>query len=148
MASSMKLDVKAEGINETLAAFKKMPKEASKELRVKSKELVGTLTPRIQSAARSDRSPQSKLLGPTVRPKSDRVPAIQTGGAKKIGRNRVPAFKLLFGSEFGSDRYKQFGKPHQGQNGSWFFPVVENESSTISKAWLSAADEVVKKFSN
>lgn len=145
--SALNISVKLEGAQETFAAFRRLPKDATKELREKSLALAQSLVSRIQSAAASDTSPQAALFGPTVRPKRDRIPAIQAGGARRVGRNAVPVWGVLFGGEFGSNRFGQFGKPHSGRTPSGpLFGVAERESGAISKAWNDAADGIVERF--
>jgi hypothetical protein len=58
----------------------------------------------------------------------------------------VPAFKVLFGSEFGSNRLKQF-RPHHGRQGYWAFPTVDASQAEISDKWGRVADEILHRFS-
>lgn len=143
--TSLTVRMSIHGVRETLQALRALPKEANDQIRDKSLELSKMLTGRLQSAARID-SAQSALMAPTIRPARDRVPTVQAGGMRKVGRNRVPAYKVLFGSEFGSNNLKQY-RPHQ-QGGYWFFVTVDNEQGPIAKAWREAADEVVRSFSS
>lgn len=144
--SGLTLTVEIDGVRETLAAFRELPKQATDKLRDAAGEIASDLVPVVRSAARTDRSPQAALVASTVKVRRDRVPVLVAGGTKRLGVNRAPAFKLLFGSEFGSNRYDQFHKRHLGQTGSWFFPVVEDEAGRISEAWNSAADAIIRDF--
>lgn len=135
-----------EGYKETLAAFRELPKDASKSLREQTLKLSEALAEGIKEAARRDVSPQAELLIPTVRARKDRVPNIRAGGVKRVGSNKVPAYKVLFGAEFGSDRFKQFHKPHNGTEGSWFFQSVERDQDQISQAWRTVANDIVSAF--
>jgi hypothetical protein len=139
--------VRIEGVRETLAAYRRLPKEASKALRNRSTELTETLAGRARAAAMSDQAPQSPLLAKTVRARRDRVPSIVAGGFAKVGRRKVPAWKVLFGSEFGSDAYKQFGRRHSGRKGHWFFPTAERNADDVIAAWRRAADDIARSFS-
>lgn len=138
-----------EGIRETLAALRELPKDASNELRDASQRLSESLATDVQSAARAE-GRQAAILAKTVRARRDRVPVIVAGGMTRIGRNRKPAYKLLFGSEFGASqegRYalKQF-KPHLGRGSYWFFKTVEDKQTEIASEWGKAADDVVRRF--
>lgn len=144
--TSVTMNVQAEGVDETLAAFRRLPKEASKALRERSKALAQVLAARAKTAAVSAPTPQAALVAGTVRVKSDRLPAIQAGGSSPVGRHGVPAWKVLFGSEFGSNRYSQFGHSHTGQSGLWLFPTVEREQAAQIKAWGQVADDIVRAF--
>jgi len=144
--------IRESGVKETLAAFRGLPKEANKALRQRSKELVAALVPKVQSAAMAAPTPQAALVAPTVRPASDRVPAIQAGGRS--------ATAVVFGSEFGMNRHSgwyaapryesstglQYHHEHTGREGLWFFPTVEREGPALIRAWQRAADDVVREF--
>lgn len=143
-STSLKVNVRISGVHETLAAFRNLPDEANNELRDATLKLAQTLSGQIQQSALSE-GRQAALMAPTVKAKRDRVPVVTAGGTKRVGRNKKPAFKLLFGSEFGSRR-KQF-KPHRGRQGYWFFPIVEKEASEIAKTWDGVAQDIIARFS-
>lgn len=143
---SLTMTVRIEGVKETLAKFRQLPKDASDEIRERSMRLAEVLAVKAQAAARSDVSPQAKLVASTIRPRRDRVPVIVAGGSKRVGRRRSPAWGVLFGAEFGANQYPQFGKPHQGREGSFLFPVVEENSELVEREWNAAADDVIARF--
>lgn len=138
---------RVEGLQETLKAFRELPKNASDELRDAAQQLSEFIALKVRQSGMSDAAPQSRLVATTVKAKRDRVPVVEAGGTTPLGRRGKPAYKLLFGSIFGSDVYTQFGRPHAGTAGYWFFPVIEENQAEISKAWTDAADAVVRKFS-
>lgn len=131
------------GADEILRAFRQLPKEASDELRDTAQRLAADLATDIAAAARRE-GRQAALMAPTVKAKRDRVPVVQAGGAKRVGRNRVQAGKLLFGSEFGS-RLPQF-RPHLSGGSYWFYDTVERQDSEIYAEWLKAADRIIQAF--
>ena len=154
---TLTIRLRATGIKETLTAFNRLPKDANKELRDASARIAEALARSAKSASRIDA--QAAAVGATVRVARDRVPVVQAGGAKRITSSRVPAYALLFGSEFGAGgRYGWYaaGKygdssgrqfhPHQGRTGRWFFPTVEREAPHALQLWGQAADEIVRKF--
>lgn len=143
---SITLSVYGEGFRETLRVLKHLPKEANKELRKRTRELSVLLAQRAKADGMTDPAPQSSDVATTVRAVTDRVPSITAGGTRRLGRNRAPAYKLLFGSLFGSNAYEQFHRPHAGQSAYWFFPVVEKNAADINKAWLAIADSIVRDF--
>lgn len=144
---SLTVGVKIDGLDETLVRLRKMPKEANAALKDYAGELAGFLARKIEGAARSDRSAQAKRVASTVKVRRDRLPVIEVGGSTRIASTKVPAYALLFGAEFGSNRFSQFNKRHQGKKGSWFFGTVDDQAQEISEAWTEAADEVVRRFS-
>lgn len=136
--------VRIDGLRETLAALSKLPKDANNELRAASLEISKEISAAAKQAGTSEGS-QAALVAKTVRRQRDRVPVVVAGGTKKLGRNKKPAYKLLFGSEFGANRYTQY-RPHLGRGSYWFFKTIEDEQATIAKKWLDAADAIIRKF--
>lgn len=134
--------VRITNLRETIRAFKDLPEDASKEMRAASLSIAGVLAVDIRNAARANA--QSALMVPTIRAVRDRVPVVQGGGTRRVGRNRVPAYKVLFGAEFGSHALKQF-RPFDG-TGYFFFPTVEQNRGYIDREYNEAADEVLKKW--
>jgi hypothetical protein len=138
------ITVRIEGGRETLAAFRRLPREASTALRERSLELAKALAGRVQSSATGD-SPQSALMATTVKAKRDRIPVIEAGGTTRVGSSRVPAYKVLFGSEFGARTLPQY-RPHVGRGSYWMFRTVEDNEAMIAAGWLRAADDIVRAF--
>lgn len=150
--------VHAEGVREALAAFRRLPKDANKELREASKFIARIIASSAKAASNIDS--QAAAVGKTVRVVSDRVPAVQAGGARRVTSTGARAFELLFGSEFGMNRRSgwyanpryggetagQFASRHTGRSGRWFFPTVEREAPAALREWRKAADDIVKKF--
>lgn len=131
------------GAAEILRAFRELPKEASDQLRDRSQQLAGELAQDIAAAARAE-GRQAALMAPTVKAKRDRVPVVTAGGAKRVGRRRVSAGKLLFGSEFGSN-LRQF-RPHLSGGSYWFYRTVDTRDSQIYAEWLKAADALIQAY--
>lgn len=131
------------GARELLAAFRKLPKDASDQLREAAGDIAASLVDDIAGAARAE-GRQAKLMAPTVKVKRDRVPAIQAGGSKRVGRNKVPAGELLYGSEFGSN-LPQF-RPHVAGGSYWFYSTIEARDSEIYARWLEAVDSIISTF--
>lgn len=140
---TLTVTIRITGLRETIRAFKNLPDDASTELRAASLSIAGAVAVDIRQAARTNA--QSGLLAPTVRPARDRVPAVQAGGTRRVGSNRVPAYKVLFGSEFGAKTLKQF-RPFT--DSYWFFRTVEEKQGYIESEWLDAADEILRKWAS
>lgn len=144
MSQKLTISVHITGAAETLAAFRRLPREASDALRERSLELATSLADKVRAAAESD-SPQSALMGPTVKARRDRIPTIEAGGSTRVASSRVPAYKILFGSEFGARTLAQY-RPHVGRGSYWMFKTVEDNEAQISAAWNKATDDIVKAF--
>jgi len=142
--ATLRITVRIDGLNSTLRALSKLPKDANDEIRKASLELSKQLASKAKiSGLREGR--QAALVASTVKARRDRVPVIAAGGMKRLGRNRAPAYKLLFGSEFGANTLKQY-KPHIGRGSYWFFKTVEDNQKEIADAWNDAADRVIREF--
>lgn len=136
--------VRITGVRETVAALSRLPKDANDEIRAAAQALAKDLAAAASAAGRAE-GRQAALVATTVRAARDRLPVVNAGGTRRLGRNREPAYKLLFGSEFGANFYDQY-KPHLGSGSYWFFRTIEDEQVEISAAWLRAADEIIKRF--
>lgn len=140
---SGEIEIEILGAREILRAFRELPAEASDQLREQSGQIARKLADDIEAAARSE-GRQAALMAATVKVRRDRVPVVQAGGAKRVGRNRVPASDLLYASEFGSN-LRQF-RPHLKGDSYWFYDTVERQDSEIYAAWLEAVDAILNAF--
>lgn len=142
---ALTMRVSVYGVRETIAAFDRLPREARREIEEASLDIARSMVPRLRFAA-VGLGRQGPLLGSTVRALKDRVPVVSAGGAAPLGSRRRPAFKLLFGFEFGSDRYGQFRR-HLGGGGSyWMFKTVFERQDEMMRRYLRAADAIIDKF--
>lgn len=139
------------GAREVLSAFRVLPKDATVQLRDASQELAQALAVDVAAAGRAEGS-QAALVAATVKARRDRVPVIEAGGTRRIGSRKKPAYKLLFGSEFGGSQsgnyaLRQF-KPHLGKGSYWIFKTVEEPAAQarIDREWNEAADRVLRAF--
>lgn len=138
------VNVRVEGLREVIRALNNLPKNANDEIREKARVIAGKLAETAKQAGRAE-GRQAGAVIKTVRVQRDRLPVVVAGGMRKLGRNKKPAYKLLFGSEFGATVLKQY-KPHLGKDSYWFFKTIEEERTFISAEWLEAADEIIRKF--
>lgn len=145
MGSRLTITIKIEGLRETLAKFKELPPEASAELRKAARKVAEDVANDARRRA-AQRGGQAALLVPTVKTNLDRVPSVSAGGSQRLGRNRKPAYKLLFGAEFGAKFLKQF-KP-RNTFGYWFYPAYYSNKDKIDEQWTVAADAIVNKFTS
>ena len=140
------LHIQMTGVRETLAAFRKLPKDATAKLRDANQKIVDQLDDKIQNAARAS-SKQSALVVPGIKARRDRVPSVQAGGARKVGSNRRPLHKIMFGANFGATFLPQF-RPHRGagEDDYWFYSTVQDNKDQIFKEWADAADKVMREW--
>lgn len=146
------------GVRATLAKLKYLPKEASDKLRDESQKLASFLALNAKSAGYAE-GRQVGLVAGTIKAVRDRVPSVTMGGSQRLGRNRKPAYGLLFAAEFGMDgRSGWYGAskyghsagrqwhPHAGTDGYFFFKTVDRNAGQIDAAWNRVADDVINEF--
>lgn len=145
------VDVKIDGLRETLRAFRELPKEASVEMRDEAGKIAQDMAGWISSAASAD-SRQSALLAGTVKVRRDRVPVVEIGGTAKVGtgtgRSKGRAYQILFGANFGSRSFPQFRQWAGKGNDYFVFKNIEAHEREIENRYLDAADRVIAKWSS
>lgn len=139
---TLTITIRISGLRETVRAFRKWPDDAITEIRAASLSIAGFVATKIRGAARLN--PQSALIAPTVRAMKDRLPVIVAGGNRRVGSNRVPVYKVLFGAEFGAVTLAQFRAFNSG--GYFFFVTVDREADYIQREYLGAVDEINRKW--
>lgn len=145
MAGGMRVKVRIEGVKEIVAAFKRMPEVAQRQLERASRDLADELVVKVRMAGAAS-SGQSALAALTVKSATTgKVPVITAGGSMRVGRNLKPAHKILFGAEFGAHTLKQF-RPYTGSDGYWFFRTIRDNERSISEAYNRAADAIVEAW--
>ena len=140
---TLTLTLHVDGLKEALRAISKLPKDAQVEVRDRALTIAEGLAIKLRVAARGE-SAQAGLMAPTIRARRDRVPSVEAGGTRRVGRKRKPAYKILFGSEFGS-HLPQF-KPHLGRGSYWFYKTFEDNQEALMSEWAEAVNEVADKW--
>lgn len=144
------INVRIEGLQATLRAFRDLPADASAEMRDEAGKIAADMAEWIAAAARDD-SKQSALVADTVKVLRDRVPVVSIGGSSKVGtgsgRRKGRAYEILFGANFGSRTHPQF-RPWAGRGNDYFvFSQIEGHEREIEDRYLDAADRVIAKWS-
>lgn len=139
---ALTVTIRISGYRELVRAFKNWPDDAIKEIRAAGLSIAGAVAVRIKLAAMAQA--QSGLLAPTVKAVPGTMPSIEAGGFRRVGRNKVPAYKVLFGSEFGSKSLPQYRA--FDADGYWFFITVQANGSFIEREYLEAVDETNRKW--
>lgn len=153
MGITVKLRI--DGARETLAAFRKLGKEATAALKDANKEISNDLADKVRNAARASDA-QSSAVAPSIKAKRDRIPSITAGGTRLAtkqrrrsrGQRKTTAGDLVFGANFGATYLPQFRK-HNGGAGSddyWFFSTVEENEAAMVKQWTDTADRLLNEW--
>lgn len=139
--------IEVEGLKPLLRTLSKLPREVNAEVRKASKTIATREADRIRAAANDT---LSRAVAVSVRARSDRVPAIVSGGSRKVAVSGHPsAGQAFFGAEFGGGARPttaQF-RPHRGRHGYWLWPTLRADEERMLTEWLAALDTIVKGWS-
>ncbi|HZW73563.1 MAG TPA: hypothetical protein VFF43_08435 [Caldimonas sp.] len=130
-----------DGLAPTLRAFNTYGKEANAELRDASGKIAGKTAAQAAHVGAS-LPQQAPLAASSLRVARDRVPALQMGGARKVGHRRAPVGALIYGAEFGgrgSSKTMQF-LPHRGRDGYFLFPTIRARGLDDTAIYLEHLD--------
>lgn len=140
-----RISVTVRGAREVERAFSRVPAQGREIMARYIDEAAEKLAKAVRAAA-SASSRQASLMAPTVKAVPGGRATVSAGGGIPVGRNHKPAFKVLFGSEFGAHIYKQF-RPHLGNGSYWFFRTIETEKPLLDRELEGMADELVRRWS-
>ena len=154
------MQVKVEGLDETLRAFKAYGKDANRELRQAAGVEADRMVAALILAAQAE-SKQAALTATSVKRRSDRVPVIVAGGSTRIRKpvrsfssrptklsSAVSAGDVFFGAEVGGGRRpttRQF-PPWAGRRGYWFWPTVRAHLPALRRRYIAALDDLARKW--
>jgi hypothetical protein len=132
----------------------------NKEIRAASVKLIGKVVTNVQSAAATAPNKRQAIESAKgFRARPDRVPVIKLNGSagfvsttrpNRKRKTKVTRGDVFFGSEFGSNRLKQFparsGSFFGGNRGYYFWPTIEDMAEDIRKEYLEALDSITNKL--
>ena len=135
-----------------IKAFKAMDDEAISQAKVESSALATYLQRKIESKASSLAS--SKVAGRVADgarvSKSSKIGEISFGFASQKFSGGATTQQLWGGSEFGSNRYKQFpvwsGREGRGSRGWFIYPTLRAEQPYILNQWEQSFDKILKEW--
>jgi hypothetical protein len=150
VADGIVVHVRIQGAGAVLRAFNQLPRDANRELKDGTAELVREFIPKVKAAGVAE-GRQAVRAAKTVRAHRDRLPSIVAGGGRARG--------VIFGSEFGMNRRsgwyaarryansdgRQY-RPHLGAGSYWFFKTVEDNEAQIAAKWLEVADAIARDW--
>ena len=133
-------------------AFKAMDDEAISQAKETSSALADFVRGRIVSAANNvtrNRLDNKVAEGARVS-KSSKIGEISFGFAGQKLSGGGTTQQLWGGSEFGSNKYKQFpvwsGREGRGSRGWYIYPTLRSAQPEIIKKWEESFSTIVRKF--
>lgn len=134
-----------------LKTFNKMGKAANKDLRDASwaiaKDVASEITASATGASATGGNPfQAQAVATGVKPYRDRLAKIKISGKRQVASGGATVEDLLWGAEFGSNKYKQFKprtpKTGRGNVGYFIFPTLKRLQPKIRRDWIKAVEQV------
>jgi hypothetical protein len=129
-----------EGLDETLRAFRALPKEVKDE----ADDLVREISGFVAEVTRDAASTKAEVkAAESIRSQKN---SVSIGGGGKRDR----AGNMALGTEFGGQARKttmQFRK-HRGRTGYFFWPTIRGNSEIIKKKWDDLLEKVTDRWAH
>ena len=134
-----------------IKAFGAMDDQAVTEAKRESSALVEYLKKKIIDASgRTKNLVDDRVAAGSRVSKSSKIGEISFGFASQKFSGGGTTQQLWAGSEFGSNKYKQFpnwsGKFGRGSRGWFIYPTLRHEQPYIIAQWENAFDRIVKEW--
>jgi len=134
-------------LNDVLRAFRKLPKEASAELRVASQTIADKhMAPAWRNAALIYAGPWGEEIANSVRARKDRVPAVAIGYKKKVFSGGANSITVRYPSDMGRRGLAGDRTPPAFGDGSDWMQYVKNYKPLAFEEWGRAVDRIVMKW--
>ena len=144
-------EARIDGLNELLRDLRKLPKEASKELRASSKTIANKhMVPAWKTAAIEGAGAWGQDIANSVRAGSDRVPKVMIGGNKKVTRGGATATMLRYPSDKGNRGRAAKGAKNRmpaafGSGTDWISNARDYQPAALQE-WGKAVDRVIGRW--
>lgn len=159
-AGSASITIEIEGLYGALKKWSAADPMFNKEIRIASVQLMNNLLPKINSAASKSINPKQAVeVAKGIRARPDRIPVLRvnlesnfvsTTRPNRKRKTKVRRGDVFYGSEFGSNRLKQFpprsDKFGSGNKGYWFWPTIEENAEATNKAYIAALDRITQNL--
>jgi hypothetical protein len=135
-----------------IKAFKAMDDEAISQAKVSSNALASYLQGKIQAKAGTlqSRNVAGRIADGSRVSKSSKIGEISFGFAAQKFSGGATTQQLWGGSEFGSNRFKQFpvwsGREGRGSRGWFIYPTLRAEQPYIINEWENSFDKILKEW--
>jgi len=135
-----------------IKAFKAMDDEAISQAKVSSNALATYLQGKIQAKAVTlqSRNVAGRIADGSRVSKSSKIGEISFGFVGQKFSGGATTQQLWGGSEFGSNRFKQFpvwsGREGRGSRGWFIYPTLRAEQPYIINEWENSFDKILKEW--
>lgn len=151
MNEQIRYEINQSDLRTLLNTFTKMGKAANKDLRDASYDIAREVAKDLKASASGAGSIggnpfQAQVVAEGIRPYRDRLAKIKISGKRPIASGGGTVEDLLWGAEFGSNKFKQFPRrsPREGKGnrGYFIFPTLRRTQPKIRKQWVDAVNKV------
>ena len=139
-------------LRQIVGAFKAMDEQATQEAKLVSGALAEYLQGKISTKAGSLQSSNvaSRIAEGSRVSKSSKIGEISFGFVSQKFSGGATTRDLWGGSEFGSNRFKQFpvwsGREGRGSRGWFIYPTLRAEQPYIINEWENSFSKIVKEW--
>ena len=139
-------------LRSVLKALKNMEEGATEAAKRESGALSDYVRGKVIDSAHSlySRAVASRIAEGASVKKSSKIGEITYGFANQKFSGGASTKTLWGGSEFGSNKYKQFpiwsGKQGRGSRGYFIYPTLRKEQPYILAEWTNAFDKILKEW--
>ena len=139
------------GLNELLRDFRKLGKEAARELRASSKTIAEQhMVPAWKNAALQYAGPWGEDIANSVRAGSDRIPKVMIGSAKKVMTGGASATMVRYPSDKGDRGRAASGArnrmPAAFESGTDWINQARDYQPKALQEWAKAVDRIAFKW--
>jgi hypothetical protein len=132
-------------------SFKAMDDEATAQAKEVSSELADWVRGKIvDKAGQTKNKLDDRIAAGSKVSKSSKIGEMSFGFASQKVSGGGTTQQLWGGSEFGSNKWKQFpiwsGREGRGSRGWWIYPTLRSVQPEIIKRWESGFSDIVKRF--
>jgi hypothetical protein len=141
-------DVQIFGLTEMMRDLRRLPKEASDEMRKSSQQIATDLMVPYWKAAAESAGPWGGRISSTVRAKRDRIPSVSIGSNRRAFSGGASPTAVRYPSHAGGKgRAGAAGTlpPAFGDGFGWMRSMGKYKPEAVKK-WLEALDRVKRKF--
>lgn len=139
-------DAYVDGLNDVLRAFRRLPKEASAELRVASVQIADRhMAPAWREAAANYAGPWGERIAASVTVRRDRVPAVSIGSARKRFSGGATPTMVRAPSNTGTRGRAGKDAAVFGEGTDWI-QKTKGYVPAAMREWGEAVDRIVRKW--
>jgi hypothetical protein len=144
-------DLQVQGLNELLRDFRKLGKDADKELRDASGRIAGNImAPSWRDAALTYAGPWGQAIADSIKVRRDRLPAINIGGNRRVFSGGATATMVRYPSDKGNRARAAKGARNRmpaafGDGSDWIEQATGYQDRAI-REWSQAVDLLIAKW--